>query len=249
MLPLSSANWAHFCISGNRPRAVANLRQREGHWQPTSVTALGGSVASIQLRQGPRTARESARCPGPAQRSAARQRGAQLQLQLGCSQPSALRAAWNQRRAAVAGWGRMQARRIGLAIGRASPPERPLPGCSLPIHRLRAACGSCMLRYQARQLRWRKRRVAAASSGLVCARPTLLGASFACDFDPSVPDATQVRRRDAACRKRCQMREFNADICAKPTALAADRRLNSKARSGLRSSKGARVVFSARMLP
>ena len=41
-LPLSSATWAHFCISGNRPRAVANLRQREGHWQPTSVTALGG---------------------------------------------------------------------------------------------------------------------------------------------------------------------------------------------------------------
>ena len=113
----------------------------------------------------------------------------------------------------------------------------------------RAACSSCMLRYQARQLRWRKRRVAAASSGLVCARPTLLGASFACDFDPSVPDATQVRRRDAACRKRCQMREFNADICAKPTALAADRRLNSKARSGLRSSKGARVVFSAHALP
>jgi len=36
-LPLSSATWAHFCISGNRPRAVANLRQREGHWQPTSV--------------------------------------------------------------------------------------------------------------------------------------------------------------------------------------------------------------------
>ena len=79
----------------------------------------------------------------------------------------------------------------------------------------RAACSSYMLRYQARQLRWRKRRVAAASSGLVCARPTLLGASFACDFDPRVPDAAQVRRRDAACRKLCQMREFNADICAK----------------------------------
>ena len=55
-LPLSSATWAHFCISGNRPWAVANLRQREGHWQPTSVTALGGPAASIQLRQGPRAA-------------------------------------------------------------------------------------------------------------------------------------------------------------------------------------------------
>ena len=186
--------------------------------QPTSVTALGGPAVSIQLLQGPRGAGgpwPDGICPGPAQRSAARPRGAQLHLELGCSQPSALRAAWNQRRAAVAGWGRMQARRIGLAIGRASPPERPLPGCSLPIHRLRAACGSCMLRYQARQLRWRKRRVAAASSGLVCARPTLLGASFACDFDPRVPDAAQVHRRDAACRKLCQMREFNADICAK----------------------------------
>ena len=41
-LPLSSATWAHFCISRNRPRAVANRRRREGHWQPTSVTALGG---------------------------------------------------------------------------------------------------------------------------------------------------------------------------------------------------------------
>ena len=223
MLPLSSANWAHFCISGNRPRAVANLRQREGHWLPNSVTALGRPAASIQLGQGARAAggpRESAHCPGPAQaqrHSARRARPRGAQLQLGCSRPSALRVAWNQRRAAVAGWGREQARRIrvGPATGRASPPERFLPVCSLPIHRLRGACGSCMLRYQARQLRWRKRRVAAASSGLVSARPTLLGASFACDFDPSVPDATQVRRRDATCRKLCRMREFKADICAK----------------------------------
>ena len=161
--------------------------------------------ASIQLGQGARAAGggpgnlPTARGPHSARR--ARPRGAQLQL--GCSRPSALRVAWNQRRAAVAGWGREQARRIrvGPATGRASPPERFLPVCSLPIHRLRGACGSCMLRYQARQLRWRKRRVAAASSGLVSARPTLLGASFACDFDPSVPDATQVRRRDATCRK------------------------------------------------
>jgi hypothetical protein len=195
-LPLSSATWAHFCISGNRPRAVANLRQREGHWQPTSVTALGGPAASIQLRQGLRAAGgprnlPTARPGGP--HIARWPRGAQLQL--GCSRPSTLRAAWNQRQAAVAGWGRVhcavQARRIGPATGRTSPPERLLPVCSLPIHRLRAAYGSCIMRYQARQLCWRKCRVAAASSGLVCARPKLLGASFACDFDREC----QMRRR------------------------------------------------------
>ena len=198
-LPLSFATWAHFSISGNRPRAVANLRQREGHWQPTSVTALGGPATSIQLRRGPRAAGGPTEgiCPlpgppgGPGRTSLGGPRGAQLQLQLGCSRPSTLRAAWNQRQAAVAGWGRVQARRIGPATGRASPPERLLPVCSLPIHRLRAAYGSCMLRYQARQLCWRKCRVAAASSGLVCARPKLLGASFACDFDREC----QMRRR------------------------------------------------------
>jgi hypothetical protein len=174
----------------------------------------GGPQAAKLSNCTRRASRQHPAAPGPAQRSAG-PAARPAQLQLGCSRPSALRAIGNQRWAAVAGWGRVQARRIGLAIGRASPPERPLPVCSLPIHRLRTACDSCMLRYQARQLRWRKRRVAAASSGLVSARPTLLGASFACDFDPSVPDATQVRRRDAACRKLCQMREFNADICAK----------------------------------
>ena len=40
-LPLCSATWAHFCISTNRPRAVANRRRRRAT-QPTSVTALGG---------------------------------------------------------------------------------------------------------------------------------------------------------------------------------------------------------------
>ena len=194
-LPLSSATWAHFCISGNRPRAVSNLRQREGHWQPTSVTALGGPAASIQLRQGPHAwpgGPGICPLPGPGARtSLGGPRGAQLQLQLGCSRPSTLRAAWNQRQAAVAGWGRVQAPRIGPATGRTSPPERLLPVCSLPIHRLRAAYGSCIMRYQARQLCWRKCRVAAASSGLVCARPKLLGASFACDFDREC----QMRRR------------------------------------------------------
>jgi hypothetical protein len=208
-----SATWAHFCISGNRPRAVANRRQREGHWLPNSVTALGGPAASIQLRQGPRAAggpRESAHCPGPAQRSA------------GPAARCAAAAGLQPAKRAAGGLEPTPGRCCGLGpcaspgavvsdrrLGAASPPNG---SCRVLT---RAACRSCMLRYQARQLRWRKRRVAAASSGLVCARLTLLGASFACDFDPSVPDATQVRRRDAACRKLCRMREFNADICAK----------------------------------
>ena len=64
---LASATWAHFCISRNRPRAVANRRRREGRRQPTSVTAPGGPAAGAQLLQGRRAAggpRESAHCPG-----------------------------------------------------------------------------------------------------------------------------------------------------------------------------------------
>ena len=217
-LPLSSATWAHFCISGNRPRAVANLRQREGHWQPTSVTALGGPAASIQLRQGPRAAGGSQGiCPLPRARTALGGPAAR------CAAAAA--AGLQPAKHAAGGLEPTPGRCCGLGP-HASPSHRTgdwarvpartaLAGMLVTDPQTRAACGSCMLRYQARQLRWRKRRVAAASSGLVCARPTLLGASFACDFDPRVPDAAQVRRRDAACRKLCQMREFNADICAK----------------------------------
>ncbi len=88
-------------------------------------------------------------CARPAQRSAARPHGAQLQPQLGCSRPSALRAAWNQNRAAVAGWGRVLASpshgpATGRASPRASPPERFFPVCSLPIHRrARLAAHAC----------------------------------------------------------------------------------------------------------
>jgi hypothetical protein len=154
----------------------------------------GGPLAADLSNCTRRAGRQHPAPPGPTRcTSLGGPRGAQLQL--GCSRPSTLRAAWNQRQAAVAGWGRVhcavQARRIGPATGRTSPPERLLPVCSLPIHRLRAAYGSCIMRYQARQLCWRKCRVAAASSGLVCARPKLLGASFACDFDREC----QMRRR------------------------------------------------------
>ena len=166
--------------------------------QPTSVIALGGPAVSIQLRQGPRAA------GGPRNLPTARPGGPHI-------------ARWAARCAAAAAAGLQPAKHAaggleptpgrccGLgpraspshrtgdsaATGRTSPPERLLPVCSLPFHRLRAAYGSCMLRYQARQLCWRKCRVAAASSGLVCARPKLLGASFACDFDREC----QMRRR------------------------------------------------------
>ena len=247
-LPLSSATWAHFCISGNRPRAVANLRQREGHWQPTSVTALGGPAASIQLRQGPRAA------GGPRNLPTARPGGPHIaRWAARCAAAAAAAAGLQPAKHAAGGLEPTPGRCCGLgpraspshrtgdsaATGRTSPPERLLPVCSLPIHRLRAAYGSCMLRYQARQLCWRKCRVAAASAGLVCARPKLLGASFACDFDRE----RQIRRRfvDATQRAGSFAR------CASSTLISVrscglwrlTRRLNRKARSDLRSSNGA----------
>ena len=152
-LLLSSATWAHFCISGNRPRAVANRRQREGHRLPTSVTALGGPAASIQLRQGPHAAwgpRGSAHCPGPAlaQRSA------------GPAARCAAAAGLQPAKRAAGGWGPTPGRCCGLGpraspshrsdrrlpVG-ARPRERFLPVCSLPIHRrarlvARACCAT-----------------------------------------------------------------------------------------------------------
>jgi hypothetical protein len=44
----------------NRPRAVANRRRREGHWQPTSVTALCGPDFS-RRRPGPSRSRRRVR--------------------------------------------------------------------------------------------------------------------------------------------------------------------------------------------
>ena len=112
-LPLGSATWAHFCISRNRPRAVANRRRREGHRQPTSVTTLGGPAAGAQLLQGrsvdalPGGAGQGiCPLPGPPQRPpGVTPAGPAAQWQLSCSRPSELRAARNQRRAAVAGRG------------------------------------------------------------------------------------------------------------------------------------------------
>ena len=150
---LASATWAHFCrgISGNRPRAVANRRQREGHRLPTSVTALGGPAAGAQLLQGRRPTRcrgAQGICPGAAAPSVT-PAGPAAQWQLSCSRPSALRAARNQRRAAVAGRGPRAnpSHRTGDGRLRARPRhwQTDLAGV-LPIHRLRC---------QARQLRWR----------------------------------------------------------------------------------------------
>jgi len=120
---------------------------REDHRQPTSVTTLGGPAAGAQLRQGRRAAggpRESAHCPGP---RSARLSGSAAQWQLSCSRPSALRAARNQRRAAVAGRGprASPSHRTGDGRLRARPRQTDLAGV-LPIHRLHC---------QARQLRWR----------------------------------------------------------------------------------------------
>ena len=41
-LPLSSATWAHLLHSESASGLPVDRRRREGHWQPTSVTALGG---------------------------------------------------------------------------------------------------------------------------------------------------------------------------------------------------------------
>ena len=131
-LPLGSATWAHFCISRNRPRAVANRRRREGHRQPTSVTTLGGPAAGAQLLQGrsvdalPGGGQGICPLPGPPQRPpGATPAGPAAQWQLSCSRPSALRAARNQRRAAVAGRGPRAnpSHRTGDGRLRTSPPD------------------------------------------------------------------------------------------------------------------------------
>ena len=126
-LPLGSATWAHFCISRNRPRAVANRRRREGHRQPTSVTTLGGPAGGTQLLQGRSVdalpAQGICPLPGPLQRPPGvtpARRAAQWQLS--CSRPSALRAARNQRRAAVAGRG-PRANPSHRTGDRTSPPD------------------------------------------------------------------------------------------------------------------------------
>ena len=88
---------------------LSNCTRRASHQHPAppGPTRCRGAQGICPLPGPARGARTS--LGGP--------RGAQLQLQLGCSRPSTLRAAWNQRQAAVAGWGRVQARRIGPATG------------------------------------------------------------------------------------------------------------------------------------
>ena len=179
--PQATARWCGSCMLPGGPDP------------PAPIGGPGSSSARAHTLPPAGGPRGSAHCPGPAQRSA------------GPAARCAAAAGLQQAKRAAGGRGPTPGRCCGLgpraspshrtgdsaATGRTSPPERLLPVCSLPIHRLRAAYGSCMLRYQARQLCWRKCRVAAASSGLVCARPKLLGASFACDFDREC----QMRRR------------------------------------------------------
>jgi hypothetical protein len=146
-LPLSSATWAHFCISRNRPRAVANRRQWAGG--PPTADLSNYTRRAGRRRPAPpgpmrcRGAQGICPLPGPAQRPA----GLAAQWQLSGSRPSALRAARNQRRAAVAGRGprASPSHRTGDGRLRARPRQTDLAGV-LPIHRLHC---------QARQLRWR----------------------------------------------------------------------------------------------
>ena len=152
-LPLSSATWAHFCrgISGNRPRAVANRRQREGHRLPTSVTALGGPAASIQLRQGLRAAggpRESAHCRPHSARRPGRAVRSCIWNWVAASQARCGRPETNAGPLLRAGAACKPVASIGPATGRASP-RTVLAGMLVTDPQTRAACGSCMLRYQA----------------------------------------------------------------------------------------------------
>ena len=136
--------------------------------------------------------------PGPAQRPA----GLAAQWQLSCSRPSALRAARNQRRAG----GRVQARRIGLAMGDCAhvPARRILPVCyrSTDCTAKHDNCTGALASRSHGKL-WPRLRSTNAPWGFLRVH-----------FDPSAPDEMQVRRCDAACRLICQMRELNADICA-----------------------------------
>lgn len=201
--PQATARWCGSCMLPGGPDPPAPIGGPGSSSARAHTLRPGGpgDLPTVALARGPHSARR------------ARPRGAQLQLGL---QPA---------KRAAGGRGPTPGRCCGLGQ-HASPLHRTgdwarvpartvLAGMLVTDPQTRAACASCMLRYQARQLRWRTPGLAAASSGLVSARPTLLGASFACDIDPSVSDATQVRRRDATCRKLRQMREFNADICAK----------------------------------
>jgi hypothetical protein len=85
-------------------------------------------------------------CPLPGPGVTRTPAGPAAQWQLSCSRPSALRAARNQRRAAVAGRGPRAnpSHRTGDGRLRARPRQTDLAGV-LPIHRLRC---------QTRQLRW-----------------------------------------------------------------------------------------------
>ena len=204
LLPTSASGRA----TGSRPQSSCT-RRASRHLVSSSARAhaVPGGPGLMESARGP----HSARRPGRAVRSCIWNWVAASQAR--CGRPET-----NAGPLLRAGAACKPVASIGPATGRASP-RTVLAGMLVTDPQTRAACASCMLRYQARQLRWRKRRVAAASSGLVSARPTLLGASFACDFDPRVPDAAQVRRRDAACRKLCQMREFNADISVRSCSL------------------------------
>jgi len=84
-LPLSSATWAHFCISRNRPRAVANRRQWAGG--PPTADLSNYTRRAGRRRPAPpgptrcRGAHGIRPLPGPAQRPAGPGRAVAAELQ------------------------------------------------------------------------------------------------------------------------------------------------------------------------
>jgi hypothetical protein len=120
--------------------------------QPTSVTALGGPAVSIQLLQGPRGAGgpwPDGICPGP---HSARRPGRAVRSCIwnwvAASQARCGRPETNAGPLLRAGAACKPVASIGPATGRASP-RTVLAGMLVTDPQTRAACGSCMLRYQA----------------------------------------------------------------------------------------------------
>ena len=110
--------------AGGPPTAdLSNYTRRAGHRYPAPPGPVGRRAAG--------GAQGICPLPGPPPRPGVTPAGPAAQWQLSCSRPSELRAARNQRRAAVAGRGRVQTRRIGLAMGDCAhvPARRILPVC------------------------------------------------------------------------------------------------------------------------
>ena len=142
----------HFRKSASSGLLPTSASGRATGTQPTSVTALGGPAVSIQLLQGPRGAGgpwPDGICPGP---HSARRPGRAVRSCIwnwvGASQARCGRPETNAGPLLRAGAACKPVASIGPATGRASP-RTVLAGMLVTDPQTRAACGSCMLRYQA----------------------------------------------------------------------------------------------------